>query len=131
MEHACLAVAVEASADRLAAAVVRRLAPTSFVAVGGADPEAAGARLVADLRRFSAMGTTEVLARLPSLAEAAVALWDELGFGAPRAALLVDGPDANLPLARLLARRGVPVVYYVAPQTWAWRPWRVRALAER
>src|SRR4029450_459648 len=48
----------------------------------------------------------------------------------PRAAVLVDYPDFNLRLARELHRRGIPVVYYVSPQVWAWRKGRVRAIRE-
>jgi len=121
--------ALEASADRWASDVVRALGRPCF-GIGGSDLEALGVRLVADLRRFTAMGTVEVAARLPALLEAAAAVWDELETP-PQVALLVDGPDANLPLAALLAARGVPVVYYVAPQVWAWRAHRVDALRDR
>jgi lipid-A-disaccharide synthase len=49
----------------------------------------------------------------------------------PELAVFVDSPDLNLPLAAVAKRAGVPVLYYVAPQVWAWRPGRVRKLARR
>lgn len=127
-----LIVAGEASADRYAARALRALAdrrPIDAVGLGGAELEAAGLGLVADLRRTSAMGTTELLPRLPRIAAAFARLAREIVRRPPDLALLVDLPDFNLPLARLCRARGVPVLAYVGPQVWAWRPGRLSAMA--
>jgi lipid-A-disaccharide synthase len=127
-----LVVAGEASADRYAARALCVLAARRRIdafGIGGAGLEAAGMRLHADLRRTSAMGTTELIPRLPHIAAAFARVAREIVRRPPDLALLVDGPDFNLPLARLCRARGVPVLVYVGPQVWAWRAGRLSAMA--
>jgi lipid-A-disaccharide synthase len=123
----------EESGDLHGAALIReaaaRGAPVSFFGLGGDRMEAAGCRLLAHSRETSVMGIAEVLAqvrRLASLRErmAAVAVRER-----PDALVLIDSPDFNLRLAGRASRAGVPVVYYICPQVWAWRAGRIRALA--
>ena len=90
---------------------------------------AAGVRLIRRAERVNVVGGTEVLGRLPALWSAFSALRRQLRYRRPRALVLIDFPEFNLRLARIAHRRGVPVVYFVAPQLWAWRRWRVRAMA--
>jgi lipid-A-disaccharide synthase len=125
----------EPSGDAHAAAVVRALralAPDVAVdGVGGPHLEAAGATLMARMEHLSAMGLAEALHTAPRH----LALLRRLArrFAAARydAVVLVDYPGFHLRLARAAARRGTPVVYYIAPQLWAWGPWRVTALRRR
>ncbi len=127
-----LVVAGEASADRYAARALSALAsrrPVDAVGLGGAELEAAGLSLLADLRRTSAMGTTELVPRLPAIAAAFARVAREIVQRPPDLALLVDLPDFNLPLARLCRARRVPVLAYVGPQVWAWRAGRLAAMA--
>lgn len=127
-----LVVAGEASADRYAARALSALAsrrPVEAVGLGGEELEAAGLSLLADLRRTSAMGTTELVPRLPAIAAAFARVAREIVRRPPDLALLVDLPDFNLPLARLCRARGVPVLAYVGPQVWAWRAGRLAAMA--
>jgi lipid-A-disaccharide synthase len=122
-----LVVAGEASGDRLAARIARSLrnGGVRCFGMGGAASLAAGVELVADLRRSAAMGLTEVVARLPAVATAFARLAIAAHRAPPRAAVLVDYTEFNQRLGLLLKRRGVPVLWCVAPQVWAWRPHRI------
>jgi lipid-A-disaccharide synthase len=90
---------------------------------------AAGVRLVERAERVTVVGGTEALGRLPALWQAFQALRRHLREKRPRVLVLVDFPEFNMRLARTARRLGVPVVYFVAPQVWAWRRGRLRAMA--
>ncbi len=128
-----LAVAGEASGDLHAARLLTELAriepSVSVFGLGGDEMRAAGVSTVADSSEISVVGLVEVLKILPRAKQIFAALLAEVERRKPAAALLVDFPDFNLRLAKELARRGVPVVYYVSPQVWAWRKRRVHAIA--
>jgi lipid-A-disaccharide synthase len=126
-----LVVAGEASGDRLAARIARSLRNEGVhcFGMGGAASLAAGVELVADLRRSAAMGLTEVAARLPAVATAFARLAVAAHRAPPRAAVLVDYTEFNQRLGLLLKRRGVPVLWCVAPQVWAWRPRRITQIS--
>jgi lipid-A-disaccharide synthase len=130
-----LVVAAERSADKHAAEVVRelkaRLPRLRVFGLGGDALEEAGAELVANLRELSVMGFVEVLFALPRILRVKRRLLVAARWQQPEAALLVDAPDFNLRLAKALKRRGVRVVYYVAPKLWASRPGRARQLSRR
>jgi lipid-A-disaccharide synthase len=79
-------------------------------------------------RELSVMGLFEVVSRLPDIRRALTRLEREAARRGAAGAVLVDAPDFNLRLARRLARLGIPVVQYVSPTVWAWRPGRVRVL---
>lgn len=128
-----LVSAGEASADLCAADVLKRLAelveqPLAR-GMGGGALAAAGMKLDFDLRRTTAMGGVEVAARLPQIVRAWVGLLALARRWRPDVLLAVDLPDFNVPLARLVKGLGVPVLGYVAPQFWAWRPGRLRHLS--
>jgi lipid-A-disaccharide synthase len=127
-----LIVAGESSGDAMAGELVRaagELRPdVHFFGVTGPELEAAGAERVLPTSTLSAMGLTEVLGKIPG-ALAALSTLERAAVQRPaEGAVLVDSPDFNLRLARRLARRGVPVVQYVAPTIWAWRRGRIRAV---
>ncbi|HVS01614.1 MAG TPA: lipid-A-disaccharide synthase [Thermoanaerobaculia bacterium] len=128
-----LVVAGEASGDLHAARLVgclRRHCPgLAAFGMGGDELAAAGVELVAHSGEVAVVGITEVLKVLPRVRQVFRLLLDEARRRRPTAAVLVDFPDFNLRLARGLARLGVPVVYYVSPQVWAWRSRRVRTIA--
>ncbi|MGH9778530.1 MAG: lipid-A-disaccharide synthase [Candidatus Acidiferrales bacterium] len=123
-----LIVAGEASGDRygaeLAAEVKRRYAVEWF-GIGSDQMEAAGVELVTHAREMAVVGIFEVVRHLPRIYGFYRRLLAEVDRLRPRFAVLIDFPDFNLRLARQLHRRGIPVVYFVAPQLWAWRPGRV------
>jgi len=124
----------EASGDlhagRLAAALRERGA-TQLFGLGGEQMRAAGVDLIAESREVSVLGITEILHRLPELRRVFRRLLDAVDARRPPIAILVDFPGFHLRLARHLRRRGVRNVYFIAPQFWAWRPWRVRVVRRR
>jgi lipid-A-disaccharide synthase len=126
-----LVVAGEASGDRIAARIAAALAKSGVrsFGMGGAACRAAGVDLVADLRQTTAMGLTEVMARLPAIAAAFAQLLAATRDAKPQAAVLVDYTEFNLRMGAFLRRRGVPVLWCVAPQVWAWRPRRMAQVA--
>ena len=128
-------VAGEASGDLHGArllAELRRLVPgLRAFGLGGAELRAAGLDAVADSSEVAVVGVVEVLKVLPRVRQVFAALLAEVDRRRPCAAVLIDFPDFNLRLAGRLARRGIPVIYYISPQVWAWRRGRVRTIARR
>ena len=128
----------EASGDLYAGALTRELRaldPTIAVAgLGGPQFAAAGGRLVDDYRDLAVTGLTEAIAKLPRSLEARRRLVADAERQHPDALVLIDFPDFNFRLAPLVKRLGVPVIYYISPQIWAWRPKRletIRRIADR
>jgi lipid-A-disaccharide synthase len=128
-----LIVAGERSGDRIAARALSALGVGGVRAFGiGGDALAAlGVELVAHVRDLSAIGVGAVAARLAAWSSAWARLRREIAVRRPRVALLVDAPDFNLPLARVLTGEGAAVLQYVGPQVWAWRRRRLELLKER
>ncbi|MGH9457977.1 MAG: lipid-A-disaccharide synthase [Thermoanaerobaculia bacterium] len=128
-------VAGEASGDLHASALVhelRRLDPgLSLFGIGGDRLAAEGMRLVRHARDVAIVGLFNVVRHLPMFLSAFRDMKREIERERPDAVLLVDFPDFNLRVARAARRMGVPVVYYISPQIWAWRSGRVRQIAER
>ncbi len=123
-----LVVAGEASGDRAAACVVRALGGARVFGLGGAALAGAGAHLVADLRESTALGIGEVAARALSIGGALARVIAEARRRKPRAALLVNYTEFNSRIAHVLHDAGVRVLWYIAPQIWAWRASRARSL---
>ena len=103
-------------------------APPQVFGLGGDRLQAEGATLLAHVRDLAVVGLWEVVSHLPRFRRIFRELLGEVDRARPDLAILVDYPDFNLRLARALHRRGIPVVYYVSPQVWAWRPRRLRAI---
>lgn len=124
----------EASGDLYGAELVRhlreRVAGLDVLGLGGDRLQAQGASLFAHVRDLAVVGLLEVVSHLRDLRSVFRRVLDEADRRPPDAAVLVDYPDFNLRLARELHRRGVPVIYYVSPQVWAWRRGRLRAIRE-
>jgi lipid-A-disaccharide synthase len=99
--------------------------------MGGARMAEAGMEVIADPTGHAAVGTSEALGRIPRLYRAYRALVRRLYEDRPRALVVIDFPEFNLRLARHARRAGVPVVYFIPPQLWAWRPGRIRQVARR
>jgi len=123
-----LVVAGEASGDRAAAAVVRRLPGIRVFGLGGAALAGAGVDLVDDLRHWTAMGVGEVGLRSARVLLASTRLAAAVRARRPQAALLANYSEFNSRLAPRLHAAGVRVLWYGAPQVWAWRPRRVEHL---
>jgi lipid-A-disaccharide synthase len=123
----------EASGDRLGAGLARELRAlrpdVALVGLGGDEMAEAGVRLVRHASSVAVMGIFEVLAHLPLLVGAMQALENALDDESPDIVVPVDFPDFNLRFAARARARGIPVVYYVSPQVWAWRAGRAREIA--
>jgi len=135
-----LLVAGEASGDLRGAELVRelraRVSDVEVSGVGGERLREAGMRILVAASDLSIMGLTELTGGLSTIVRSYRRLRDEiLGRGSggrkPDLLLLIDFPDFNLRLARVAKRVGVPVFYYVSPQVWAWRRYRIKTLARR
>src|SRR5207248_2024968 len=123
----------EPSGDAHAAAVVtalkRRLPAATVEAFGGPDLEAAGAVVLDRMERFSVVGFVEALWKLPAHVRLLGRVRDAFRAKRYDLAILVDYPGYHLRAAAAAREAGVPVLYYIAPQMWAWGPGRVRRLA--
>jgi len=128
-----LLVAGEESGDRLGAMLLRELrtlAPgLDAWGIGGRHLADAGATITIPLDEVNVVGFLEVVRNYRRLRATYHRLLDTVRSSPPRFAILIDFPGFNLRLARDLAVLGVPVLYYVAPQTWAWKEGRVAAMA--
>jgi lipid-A-disaccharide synthase len=130
-ERAALIVAGEASGDRIAAKIAVWLGARNVgcFGMGGAASAASGVDLVCDLRRTTGMGTTEIVTRIPALVSAYLRLKRVSLDRRPQAAVLVAYTEFNVRLGRWLRSIGIPVLFVVAPQVWAWRAGRMSAVA--
>lgn len=117
-------------AARLATALHKRLDVQIF-GMGGPQMRAAGVEIVMDYEEVAVVGITEIVKHLPSLLQAMEKIVAEAEKRKPSLAILTDFPGFHLRLARKLKPRGVRNVYYICPQFWAWRPWRVNLIRRR
>jgi lipid-A-disaccharide synthase len=125
----------DASGDLHGAALVEalraRVRALEVFGLGGEHLVAAGLEPIAEQRELAVAGLVEVLGSVPRVARAYRALRAALRTRRPDLVVLVDSPDLNLPLAAVAKRAGARVLYYIAPQVWAWRAGRVRQLRAR
>ena len=111
------------------AAEIRKIAPDADITgFGGERLKAGGASLIASFGGVSVTGLAEALRVLPRTWRLYRQLVRAADARRPDVFVPIDFPDFNLILARALKRRGVPVIYYISPQLWAWRPGRVRTM---
>jgi lipid-A-disaccharide synthase len=122
----------EASGEHYGAllmAEIFRLAPKAdFFGLGGTRMAAAGLRRVVRAEDVAVMGITEVILHMPHIYGEYRKLKASLRAERPDLAILIDFPDVNLSLAAELRRLDIPVVYFVSPQLWAWKKWRIRGV---
>jgi lipid-A-disaccharide synthase len=100
-----------------------------FFGVGGDGLKRAGMRLLHHSQSLSVVGITEVFVKLGSILKALRTLKRSLEREKPDLVILIDFPDFNLRLAKIAHRRGIPILYYISPQIWAWRPKRVKLIS--
>jgi lipid-A-disaccharide synthase len=115
---------------QLIEALRRRESSLDFFGVGGHGMRAAGCETVVDAKDLAVVGITEILSHLPKIYGLFHHLIQEADKRKPDLAIVIDSPAFNWRVAREMKRRGVPTVYYVAPQFWAWRRGRVRLLRD-
>jgi lipid-A-disaccharide synthase len=124
----------EPSGDLYAGAVaqeIARLDPSAEVfGLGGERLQAGGGRLLDDYRGLVVTGLVEALRVLPRSLAIYRRLIDAARTERPDVFVAIDSPDFNFRVARRVRRLGIPVVYYIPPQLWAWRQGRIRAIQE-
>ena len=96
-----------------------------FFGVGGEQMRRAGCDLIVNANDIAVVGLAEVVEHLPRIFKLFHRVVAEAEHRRPDAAVLIDFPDFNFRLARDLHKRGIPVIYYVSPQLWAWRQSRI------
>jgi len=101
-----------------------------FYGIGGDRLERSGMKLLYHSRSLSVVGITEVLFKLKPIFQALHILKKSLTQERPDLIILIDFPDFNLRLAKMAHRNNIPVLYYISPQVWAWRPKRVKWIAQ-
>lgn len=113
----------------LARALRRRLPGVRLLGLGGDLMEKEGVRLYAGLDDLAVMGFAEVLSRLPFFLKLRRTVFDALRQERVDLVIPIDYPGFNLRLARRAREDGIPVLYYIAPQVWAWHASRAAQLA--
>ena len=128
-------IAGEMSGDGYGAALVRELVKQNpsirASGLGGPQMAAAGVDLMQDLTSHAMMGFAGLLGSIGGLFRAYRRTIHRLSVDPPDAIVLIDFPEFNLLIAKHAKRLGIPVIYYVSPQVWAWRTGRVKKIAKR
>jgi lipid-A-disaccharide synthase len=129
-----LIISGEASGDMHGANLVhelRRKAPSlAYFGVGSKRMRDAGVRMLADASEVSVVGATEVLTHIGAIYRVYSRLKSFLKEDRPDLLVLIDFPDFNIMLGKVAKKLGIPVLYYISPQVWAWRKGRVKKIAE-
>ncbi|MCU0226994.1 MAG: lipid-A-disaccharide synthase [Bryobacterales bacterium] len=120
----------EMYATQLVEALRARFPDADFFGCAGPKMRAVGVRPVIQAEALSVVGLVEVLAHIPRIYGEYRKLLRAARQERPHLAILTDSPDFHFRVARQLKRMGVPVVYYVAPQVWAWRQGRTRLMRD-
>ena len=123
-------IAGEASGDLHGANLIRALReessePLEIYGVGGERIRETGALNFVDLAHFHVTGFSEAIRRMPKYWAASKKILDGVRAARPDTVVLIDNPGFNLHLAEKIHSLGIPIVYYIAPQVWAWAPKRI------
>jgi len=109
---------------------IRRQDPSiAFYGVGSRKMKDAGVQLLADASEISVVGATEVLTHIRPLCRTFNSLKRFLQHERPDLLILIDFPDFNIMLGKKAKKLGIPVLYYISPQVWAWRKRRIKTIA--
>jgi lipid-A-disaccharide synthase len=113
---------------QLIEALRKRDSTLRFFGAGGDRMRAAGCDIVVDAKELAVVGITEIVSHLPKILGLYRNLLRAADERRPSLAIVIDSPAFNWRVARQMQKRGIPVVYYVCPQFWAWRQGRVKLL---
>ncbi len=127
-------IAGEPSGDFLGARLMEALKKktgnrVSFAGIGGTRMEEQGIKSLFPMAELSVMGVAEILPRLPGLLRRIAETAEAVERLAPAALVTIDSPDFNFRVARRTKGKGIPLIHYVAPTVWAWRPGRAKKVA--
>ena len=127
-------IAGEASGDlhgtRLVSAMRKRNKTLYFCGIGGQALKDAGVKILVDASELAVVGITEAFSKMPNLLKGMAVAKKTLKTLHPDLLILIDFPDFNLSVASTAKKLGIPVLYYISPQIWAWRPGRVRKIGK-
>ncbi|HJN22852.1 MAG TPA: lipid-A-disaccharide synthase [Rhodospirillales bacterium] len=128
-------IAGEHSGDALGARLMAALKTQSagridFAGIGGPRMEAEGLESLFSMSELSVMGLAEVLPRVPKLLFRLRQTVADIKTRQPSAVLSIDAPDFCFRVAKRLKGQGIPLIHYVAPQVWAWRPGKAKVAAQ-
>lgn len=131
-QRCVMVIAGEASGDLHGAALVSAMRQRDpglfFCGIGGDRLRTAGVRVAVDAASLAVVGITEVVSKMPALFRGLRAAKQMLRTLRPDLLILIDFPDFNLHVAGVAKKLGIPVLYYISPQIWAWRQGRVRKI---
>jgi lipid-A-disaccharide synthase len=131
----CVAIiAGEASGDQHGAKLVKALLKKQpklfFCGIGGPALRQAGVRIIMDAAELTVVGITEVLSKIPGILKGMGVIKKLLKSLKPDLLILIDFPDFNLHIAAGAKKLGIPVLYYISPQIWAWRRGRGKRIGK-
>jgi len=131
-EKCIMIIAGETSGDihgaKLVSAMRKRNNGLFFCGIGGRLLGEAGVELLMDASEIAVVGITEVFSKIPNILKGLRVAKTTLKTLHPDLLILIDFPDFNLHLASFAKKLGIPVLYYISPQIWAWRPGRVKRI---
>ena len=126
-------MAGEASGDLHGSSLAREIRKAdpsiALYGVGSVRMREAGVTMLADASDISVVGLTEVIKHLGSIYRTYRALKRFLARERPNLLVLIDLPDFNIMLGKAAKKIGIPIVYYISPQVWAWRKGRIKTIA--
>ena len=125
-------IAGETSGDlhgaKLVKAMQKRDKGLFFCGIGGQALRETGVDILIDAREISVVGITEVFSKIPNILRSLRMVKKTFKTMRPDLLILIDFPDFNLHVAAAAKKMGIPVLYYISPQIWAWRPGRVKKI---
>lgn len=125
-------IAGETSGDlhgaKLVKAMQKRNQGLFFCGIGGQALKESGVDILIDAREISVVGITEVFSKIPNILRSLRMVKKTFKTMRPDLLILIDFPDFNLHVAATAQKMGIPVLYYISPQIWAWRPGRVKKI---
>jgi lipid-A-disaccharide synthase len=128
--NSVLIIAGENSGEKYGAELVhqfQKLHPdVDFYGIGGNRMQQAGVRLLYSVDALSLVGIFEIISQIPRIKTIFKRIRSEIKTTIPKAAVLIDSPDFNLRLAKILKKHNIPVLYYISPTVWAWRKGRLK-----
>lgn len=134
-KKACVAIiAGEASGDQHGAKLVKAMLKKNpalfFCGIGGPALRQAGVRILVEASELTVVGITEVWSKIPVILKSMGTIKKLLKSLKPDLLILIDFPDFNLHVAAAAKKSGIPVLYYISPQIWAWRRGRVKRIGK-